>query len=322
MAFIYDLADTWNAAGTTFTAIKMNVTDSASAAGSLLMDLQVGGVSRFNVDKTGAVVISDGTSALTIDSTNGATTFLQTAAITLQTSNSMVLRHGNNDALFIRPATTGRGRLAFVDNTNGSPAYIYSDAANTLDQRNGVNAQAFRVYNTFTDASNFERLSIAWNTNVAVFELGNSGTGSARAQVRFLPGTATSMDLQVAASSDTNAAVNFRHSASASSAGSSVSYVGRISGHRGFFDGAGAATFVIPSGATDRWAFFGTTSSFPALKRNAATLQARLADDTAFTNIQGKLTTDTAYTAGSIVPTGYLTLYDSTGTAYRVPCVV
>jgi hypothetical protein len=72
----------------------------------------------------------------------------------------------------------------------------------------------------------------------------------------------------------------------------------------------------------DRLQFGGTTSSFPALKRSSTTLQARLADDSAFASVQGKLTTDTAYTATTIVPTGYLTLYDSTGTAYRVPCVV
>jgi len=71
-----------------------------------------------------------------------------------------------------------------------------------------------------------------------------------------------------------------------------------------------------------RLQFGGTTSSFPALKRSTTTLQAVLANDGGFTNIQGKLTTDTAYTATVIVPTGYLTLYDSTGTAYRVPCVV
>lgn len=53
MSNIYDMADTWNDAGETFTAIKMNVTDTASNAASLLMDLQVGGVSRYKVDKTG-----------------------------------------------------------------------------------------------------------------------------------------------------------------------------------------------------------------------------------------------------------------------------
>lgn len=53
MAFIYDLTDTWNAGGTTFNAIKMNVTDTASAAGSKLVTLQVVGSERFGVDKAG-----------------------------------------------------------------------------------------------------------------------------------------------------------------------------------------------------------------------------------------------------------------------------
>ena len=67
--------------------------------------------------------------------------------------------------------------------------------------------------------------------------------------------------------------------------------------------------------------FGGTTTSFPALKRSSASLQARLADDSAFAAIQGKLTTDTAYAVGVVTGTGYLTLYDSNGTAYKVPAV-
>jgi hypothetical protein len=53
MAFIYDLTDTWNASGTTFNAIRMNVTDTASAAASRLITLQVGGAERFSVRKDG-----------------------------------------------------------------------------------------------------------------------------------------------------------------------------------------------------------------------------------------------------------------------------
>ena len=66
----------------------------------------------------------------------------------------------------------------------------------------------------------------------------------------------------------------------------------------------------------------GGTNLFPAIKRSSTTLQARLADDSAFAPIQGKLTTDTAYTATVVAATGYITIYDSTGTAYRVPCAV
>ena len=69
----------------------------------------------------------------------------------------------------------------------------------------------------------------------------------------------------------------------------------------------------------DLLGFGGTTSSFPALKRDTTTLQVKLADDSAFTAIQGKLTTETAYTAGAPTATGYLVLYYSAGTAYKVP---
>ena len=55
-----NLAATWNASGTTFAAVKMNVTDTASAAGSLLLDLQVGGTSRFKVGKGGEITLAQG----------------------------------------------------------------------------------------------------------------------------------------------------------------------------------------------------------------------------------------------------------------------
>lgn len=54
MSDIFDLTDTWNNGATTFTAIRMNVTDSASQNASLLIDLQRGGTSQFRVDKFGA----------------------------------------------------------------------------------------------------------------------------------------------------------------------------------------------------------------------------------------------------------------------------
>jgi hypothetical protein len=55
MAVIYDLSDTWNNAGISWNGIKLNVTDTASAVGSKLIDLQVAGVSKFAISKTGAV---------------------------------------------------------------------------------------------------------------------------------------------------------------------------------------------------------------------------------------------------------------------------
>jgi hypothetical protein len=54
--FINNMSQTWNSGATTFYAIKMNVADTASAAGSKLLDLQVGGITQFSVGKAGQVV--------------------------------------------------------------------------------------------------------------------------------------------------------------------------------------------------------------------------------------------------------------------------
>jgi hypothetical protein len=53
MAYIYDLTDTWNAGGTTFNGIKLNVTDTSSAVSSKLVTLQTNGTEHFSVTKAG-----------------------------------------------------------------------------------------------------------------------------------------------------------------------------------------------------------------------------------------------------------------------------
>jgi hypothetical protein len=66
--------------------------------------------------------------------------------------------------------------------TFGTPdVFILRDAAaNILAQRNGVNAQAFRLYNTYTDASNYERATFSWASNLLTFGTENAGTGTNR----------------------------------------------------------------------------------------------------------------------------------------------
>jgi hypothetical protein len=58
---------------------------------------------------------------------------------------------------------------------------LFRDAADTLAQRRSTNPQTFRVYNTFTDASNYERGFSRWASNI--FEVGTEalGTGANRA---------------------------------------------------------------------------------------------------------------------------------------------
>ena len=57
---VINATQTWNSSTTPFTGLKLNVTDTASATGSLLFDLQVAGLSKFNVTKTGLVNLLSG----------------------------------------------------------------------------------------------------------------------------------------------------------------------------------------------------------------------------------------------------------------------
>lgn len=70
------------------------------------------------------------------------------------------------------------------------------EAANTLGQRNGVNGQQYRLYNTYTDASNNERMELGWNSNAAWVTSTAAGTGTQR--ILRLAGGSTLMDLDPA----------------------------------------------------------------------------------------------------------------------------
>lgn len=116
-AYLYDLTDTWNAGGTTFTAVKMNVTDTASAAGSLLMDLQVGGVSKFSVTKAGVVAGATLSSPTLSGTVTGSPTF----------SGALVM----SGSLY--PITISDGAyLKFYNGSTGSDFAIGKPTANEL----------------------------------------------------------------------------------------------------------------------------------------------------------------------------------------------
>lgn len=70
---INDMSVTWNSGATTFDAIKMNVTDTSSAAASSLMCLQVGGADKLDVGKDGALTVTSAAADALAVGLNGAT---------------------------------------------------------------------------------------------------------------------------------------------------------------------------------------------------------------------------------------------------------
>jgi len=79
------------------------------------------------------------------------------------------------------PSFTGVVGLAIATTIRwGSDITLVREAADILAQRDGVNGQVLRVYNTFTDSSNYERASISWLANTFSLKTEAAGTGSSR----------------------------------------------------------------------------------------------------------------------------------------------
>ncbi len=75
----------------------------------------------------------------------------------------------------------GRGAsLSFGTGNVIDTTAIYQEGANTLGIRNGAGAQTLRLYNTFTDALNYERLALRFASNVAELRTEAAGTGVVR----------------------------------------------------------------------------------------------------------------------------------------------
>ena len=160
---IINLSQTWNNAATTFTGLKLNVTNTASAGGSKLLDLQVSGTTSFSVSPSGNL-----------------SGIFSTAA----TSGGTAIGNSGNLSLLLLPGTTkfAAGSIViassiFGDNTDG--VNLFRDgSSDVLGQRRSTNAQTFRVYNTYTNASNYERGFFQWNSNVLEIGAEGAGTGS------------------------------------------------------------------------------------------------------------------------------------------------
>jgi hypothetical protein len=162
----------WSTSGT-----GLGVNAASGFAGNLL-DLQVNGSSALSVNSSGTIQ-SPGISS--------------TGILALNAGSSTSTRFnfaGAAGPLAVAPTqiTVANFGLTFSTGTTyaASEFSILRDAANTLAQRNGTNAQTTRLYNTFTSATNFERAKLQWDTNVLKVGTEKGADG----------GTARDMELQ------------------------------------------------------------------------------------------------------------------------------
>ena len=170
-----DIAETWNSSGTTFTGVKLNVTDTASNAASKLIDLQVGGSSMFNVTKAGKAVAVD------FGQTIGGSGFYTNGIFSYANYfSAYAVTAGGGGVDSFERVIIRNSSLILTDSAANNPVYVTRDGAGILAQRNGINPQTSRIYNTFTDASNYERATIGWSSNVLQIGTEAAGTGIRR----------------------------------------------------------------------------------------------------------------------------------------------
>jgi hypothetical protein len=133
----------WVSPTGTYTALKVNADSNGGNTGTLL-DLQVDGTSKLGVRSDGYFTLP---------------------------SNDFILYAADNATRRIVYNATGLAinkSQGFVWSANTYPndvggpitAGVFVDDANILAQRNGTNAQTYRLYNTYTDDNNYQRTSI------------------------------------------------------------------------------------------------------------------------------------------------------------------
>jgi hypothetical protein len=128
----------WNSGGTTFTNIFSNVTDTASASGSLLMDLQVGGSSKFKVRKDGMVLMGIGN--FTVHDPNDLTkaNAFDLSGITASTTRTTTVPDA--DTVLVQPYAGGSNQFVTDISTSGVVGHAQPSAANLSDGTTGSGA--------------------------------------------------------------------------------------------------------------------------------------------------------------------------------------
>lgn len=159
------MAGTLNTSGSP-NVIYSNITNTASGASTRLMRLDVGGAHRFSVDKDGTLRF--GANSHAIQDFGGSVAGIEvggTLMVSFNIGSGMLIYNGG----------------AINLNGFGSCIITRDGADHIIAMRSGANAQNFRVYNTYTDATTHERLNFGWSSNVGIIgtEKGSVG-GTAR----------------------------------------------------------------------------------------------------------------------------------------------
>jgi len=210
---LLDLSQTWNASGVTFTGLKANITNTASASASLLLDLQVGGVSQFKVRRDGLTTLAGGLSATTVTASGVVTATSGTvnapgytfagltnyglyyrsgdSSLGLTAAGTSLLQAGISGGVFLRTASSASiGWASGEADTTGADLLLFRDAASILAQRRTTSAQTFRVYGTADSPgvfTNYVRASLGSSSTLVTLAAETAGSGADNVSINLAP---------------------------------------------------------------------------------------------------------------------------------------
>lgn len=306
-------------------------------------DIGASGANRpRNIYTAGAILAPNGSASApsySFSNSTGTGIYWDTVAMQFPVGGSVGLRLQASSAQFFQGAAgelrlNNDSSLSFSPSTGAGDVILRRDAANTLALRNGTNAQTFNNYFSYVDASNHSRLAFlhgggyhqirgeAAGTGTTLglaFGVSNSTQWAINTSGHWIALTDNSFDIGIGASG-ANRPRNIYAANNIAAAGDlSLGATGYLRfGARSYVNSPNDGVFtLLDSVATsfNRLQFGGTTSSFPALKRNAATLETKLADDSAYAQHVAssfKQSSGPTWTSGSGAPSGTCT----TGSLY------
>ena len=165
----------WSTSGTGF-----GVNAASGFAGNLL-DLQVNGTSRLTVSSIGSITQNNQNATISTG-LNYATFGFGFYGIGVEGVQACQF-YGTVGGTPTRGVYVNSGApIGFSSGTaswsTSVDTLLFRDAAGNLAQRNGTNAQTFRVYGTYTDASNYVRLALSSSSTAVTLAAETAGTGA------------------------------------------------------------------------------------------------------------------------------------------------
>ncbi len=154
------------------------------------------GTKKLGITTAGTIVGDTTTPNLSLTNAGGALLSYGSSSAFFAGSLARIDTNGNirlgvySDGTVGIASTADFGWSSSVPNGIALDVKLARDAANILAQRNGTNAQTFRVYNTYTSGSNYERLGIQASSN-AFFITPEAATGTVRELVAGATGSVT-----------------------------------------------------------------------------------------------------------------------------------